>query len=140
VGRWKTPRPDCFTPEKKTRHPLYSRLGVRCLLETVNSKSADMLELKHLFNFKLFFSPMPPHVPYGLHGLPSRLWPKVGTPMRRSFVVPMRLMVIYEYEVPGGVLNLSSTELPRSWSPWESSPSRKNSHGNRESKPGPHNQ
>jgi hypothetical protein len=33
--------------------------------------------------------------------------------MRRSYVVPMRWMVIYEYEVPGGGLNLSSTELPR---------------------------
>jgi hypothetical protein len=45
--------------------------------------------------------------------------------MRRSYVVPMRWMVIYEYEVPGGALNLSSTKLPRPWSPWESSPSRK---------------
>jgi hypothetical protein len=52
-----------------------------------------------------------------------------GTPMRRSYVVPMRWMVIYGYEVPGGALNLSSTELPRPWSPWESSPSRKNPHG-----------
>jgi hypothetical protein len=53
---------------------------------------------------------------------------EVGTPMRRSYVVPMRWMVIYEYEVTGGALNLSSTKLPRSWSPWESSPSRKDSH------------
>jgi hypothetical protein len=37
--------------------------------------------------------------------------------------------VIYEYEVPGGVLNLSSTELPSPWSPCESSPSRKSPHG-----------
>jgi hypothetical protein len=28
--------------------------------------------------------------------------------MRRSYVVPMRWMVIYEYEVPGGALNLKS--------------------------------
>jgi hypothetical protein len=33
--------------------------------------------------------------------------------MRRSYVVPMSWMVIYEYEVPGGALNLNSTELPR---------------------------
>jgi hypothetical protein len=52
-----------------------------------------------------------------------------GMPMRRSYFVPMRWMVIYEYEVPEGALNLSSTELPRPWSPWESSPSRKNTHG-----------
>jgi hypothetical protein len=54
--------------------------------------------------------------------------------MRRSYVVPMRWMVIYEYEVPGRALNLSSTKLPRPWSPWESFPSRKNPHdrtGNR---------
>jgi hypothetical protein len=31
---------------------------------------------------------------------------EVGTPMRRGYVVPMRWMVIYEYEVPGGALNL----------------------------------
>jgi hypothetical protein len=54
--------------------------------------------------------------------------------MRRSYVVPMRWMVIYEYEVAGGTLNLSSTKLPKPCSPWESSPSRKNPHvrtGNR---------
>jgi hypothetical protein len=49
--------------------------------------------------------------------------------MRRSYAVPIRWMVIYEYEVPGGTLNQSSTKLPTPWSPWESSPSRKNSHG-----------
>jgi hypothetical protein len=49
--------------------------------------------------------------------------------MRRSYVVLVRLMLIYEYEVPGKVLNLSSTKLRRPWSPWESSPSRKNPHG-----------
>jgi hypothetical protein len=45
--------------------------------------------------------------------------------MRRGYVVPMRWMVIYEYEVPAGVLNLSSTKLLRPWSPWEPSPSSK---------------
>jgi hypothetical protein len=41
----------------------------------------------------------------------------------------MSWMVIYGYEVQGGALNISSTELPRPWSPRESSPSRKNPHG-----------
>jgi hypothetical protein len=27
-------------------------------------------------------------------------------------------MVIYEYEVKGGALNLNSTKLPRPWAPW----------------------
>jgi hypothetical protein len=49
--------------------------------------------------------------------------------MRHSYVVPMRWMVIYEYEVPEGALNPSSTKLPRPWSPWGSSPSSKNPHG-----------
>jgi hypothetical protein len=49
--------------------------------------------------------------------------------MMRSYVVPMRWMVIYKYEIPGGALNLRSTKLPRPWSPWESSPSRKNLQG-----------
>jgi hypothetical protein len=49
--------------------------------------------------------------------------------MRCSYVFPLRWMVIYEYEVPGGFLNLSSTKLPRSWSPRESFPSIKNPHG-----------
>jgi hypothetical protein len=48
--------------------------------------------------------------------------------MRRSYVVPMRWITMYEYEVPGGTLNLSSTKLPKPSSPWESSSSRKNPH------------
>jgi hypothetical protein len=54
---------------------------------------------------------------------------EAGTPMRRSDVAPMSWMVIYKYKEPGGTLNLSSTKLPRPWSPWESSPSKKNPHG-----------
>jgi hypothetical protein len=50
-------------------------------------------------------------------------------PMRRSYVVPMRWMVIYEYDVPGEALNPRSTKLSRAWSPWGSSLSRKNPHG-----------
>jgi hypothetical protein len=77
---------------------------------------------------------MPPHVPYGLCGLPSWLWPKCNWLLRLgrswgSYVVPMRWMVIYEYEVQGRALNLSSVKLPRPWSPWKSSPSMKNPHG-----------
>jgi hypothetical protein len=45
--------------------------------------------------------------------------------MRRSYVVPMRWMVIHEHEIPGGALKLSSTKLPRPWSPWESYPKGK---------------
>jgi hypothetical protein len=32
--------------------------------------------------------------------------------MRRGYVVPMRWMVIYEYGVPEGALNLNSTNYP----------------------------
>jgi hypothetical protein len=44
----------------------------------------------------------------------------------------MKWMVIYGYEILGGALNLSSTKLPRPWSPWESSPLRNNPHGKTE--------
>jgi hypothetical protein len=60
--------------------------------------------------------------------------------MRRSYVVPMRWMVIYVYEVPGGALNLKSTNYPdhgrqgdlplQGKIPWQ----------NRKSNPGPHDQ
>jgi hypothetical protein len=59
--------------------------------------------------------------------------------MRRSYVVPMRWIVIYDYEVPGGALNLNSAIqtmvamgifLFKEKSPWH----------NRESNPGPHDQ
>jgi hypothetical protein len=33
-------------------------------------------------------------------------------PMRRGYVVPMRWMVIYGFGVPGGALNLNSTNYP----------------------------
>jgi hypothetical protein len=51
--------------------------------------------------------------------------------MRSSYVVPMRWMVIYEYEVPGGALNLNSMVAMgifpfKENSPWQ----------NRESNPG----
>jgi hypothetical protein len=57
---------------------------------------------KHAGNF----FPMPPHVPSGLRVPPppvivAELYPTsdAGTPIRRSYVVPIRWMVIYEYEV-----------------------------------------
>jgi hypothetical protein len=49
-------------------------------------------------------------------------------PVRHSYIVPMRWVVIYECEVPGRALYLNSTKLSSPWSPWESSPSRKNPH------------
>jgi hypothetical protein len=58
--------------------------------------------------------------------------------MRRSYVVPMRCVVTYEYEVTGEALNLSSTKLPRPWSPLGFFLEGKDSHGERESNPGPH--
>jgi hypothetical protein len=59
---------------------------------------------------------MPPHVRHWLRGLPPgcgwSVTSEVGTPMRRSYVVLRRWMVIYEYGVPGGALNLNSTNYP----------------------------
>jgi hypothetical protein len=58
---------------------------------------------------------------FHLHGFASHITQCI----RKVAVVPMRWMLIYEYEVPGGALNLISTKLSRPWSPWESSPSRR---------------
>jgi hypothetical protein len=68
----------------------------------------------------------PPHVPYGLPGLLFRLWPKCNR------LLSDKVDVLYEYEAQGGALNLYSTKLPRPWSPWESSSSKKNPHGRTE--------
>jgi hypothetical protein len=89
---------------------------------------------KCIFIFFLSFFPMPPHVPYRLRGLPSRLWPKCNRLLRLGRpwgAVTLSLWGGWWYTcmnmkyVPGGTLNLSSAKLPRPWSPWESSPLRK---------------
>jgi hypothetical protein len=49
--------------------------------------------------------------------------------MKRSYVIPMRWMVIYEYGVPGGVLNLNSTNYPDHGHHGDPPLSRKNPHG-----------
>jgi hypothetical protein len=36
----------------------------------------------------------------------------VGTPIKHNYVVPMRWVVIFEYEVPGGALNLNYAKYP----------------------------
>jgi hypothetical protein len=81
---------------------------------------------------------MPPHVPYGLRGSLSGCGRSVtdfwGSDAHEVLLRCPDEMDICEYDVPGGALNLSSTKLPRPWSPWESSLSRKNPHcrtGNR---------
>jgi hypothetical protein len=65
-------------------------LGIHPKIETVNTEHSESLKSRRLsvlasgprglFYFLLLipltFLPMPPHVPYGLCGLPSRLWPK----------------------------------------------------------------
>jgi hypothetical protein len=84
------------------------------------------------FRENVIFFPMPLHVPYGLRGLPSRLWPKckrllkLGRPWGAVTLSPWGGWWYMEYEVPGGGLNLSSTKLPRPWSPWEYTLLRKN--------------
>jgi hypothetical protein len=49
--------------------------------------------------------------------------------MKHSYVVPMRWMVIYEYEVPGGALNLKSTNYPDHGRQGDLPPSGKHPHG-----------
>jgi hypothetical protein len=50
-------------------------------------------------------------------------------PMRRGYVVLMRWMVIYEYGVPGGALNLNSTNYPDPGHHGDPPVSGKNLHG-----------
>jgi hypothetical protein len=52
--------------------------------------------------------------------------------MRRGYVVPMRWMVIYEYGVPGGALNLNSTNYPDHGHHGDSPLTGKNLHGRAE--------
>jgi hypothetical protein len=79
-------------------------------LKIVTRANVDKVQFVSIF----FFNPMPPHVRHGLRGLPpGRGWTsEVGTPMRRSYVVWIRWMDIYGYEVPGGALNLNCTNYP----------------------------
>jgi hypothetical protein len=49
--------------------------------------------------------------------------------MRRGYFVPMSLMVIYGYEIPGGALNLNSTNYPDHGHHGDPLLSGKNPHG-----------
>jgi hypothetical protein len=72
---------------------------------------------------------MPPHVRHGLRGLPSRLWLKCNRLLSLGYVFPMRWMVKYEYEVPGGTFNLNSTNYPDHGHQGDPPLSGKNPHG-----------
>jgi hypothetical protein len=81
---------------------------------------------------EVFFSPlMPPHVPYWLRGLPFRLRPKcnrllsLGRPWSPVTLSRLGGWWYMNIEYQEGALSLSSDKLPRPWSLWESSPSRK---------------
>ena len=86
----------------------------------------------HTRNIFFFFGPMPPHVllvdfvvlppGHGRNVTDFWGWDAHEAQLRCPDVV---WVVIEEDVVPGGALNLNSTNLPRPWSPWESSPSRK---------------
>jgi hypothetical protein len=54
--------------------------------------------------------------------------------MRHGYVLPMRWMVIYEYGVPGGALNLNSTNYPDNGHHGDPSLSGKNPHGRTENR------
>jgi hypothetical protein len=58
--------------------------------------------------------------------------------MRHGYVVQMRWIVIYGYEVPGGALNLNSTNYPDHGHHGDPPLSGKNPHGRAEWNPGPH--
>ena len=82
---------------------------------------------------KIFFFPQCPHMSIcGLRGPPSCAWQecnrllRFGRPWGAVTLSQWCVWVVIEEDVvPGGALNLKSTNLPRPWSPWESSPTRK---------------
>jgi len=69
-------------------------LGHYCdTFRSVMESTVHLPVQKDVTSIDFFFS-MPPHVLYGLRGLPSWAWQKCNrllrwTPMRRSYVVPM---------------------------------------------------
>ena len=89
------------------------------------------LERLHIVT-NVFFCPMPPHVlfvdfvvlPPGHGRSVTYVW---GWDVHEAQLrCPDDVWVVIEEDVvPGGALNLKSTNLPRPWSPRESSPSRK---------------
>ena len=85
---------------------------------------------KHMSKF--FPPPMSPHILCGFRGPPFWAWQecnrllRLGRPWGAVTLSRWRVWVVIEGDVvPGGALNLNSTNLPRPWSPRESSPSRK---------------
>ena len=80
-----------------------------------------------------FPPPILPHVIFsGLRGPPSWAWQecnrilRLGHPWGAVTLSRWCVWVVIEVDgVPGGALNLNYTNLPRLWSPWESSSSRK---------------
>jgi hypothetical protein len=56
--------------------------------------------------------------------------------MRRSYVVLMRWMVIHEYGVPGGALNLNSANYPDRGQHGDPPLTGKNLHGRAGNQPG----
>jgi hypothetical protein len=55
-------------------------------------------------------------------------------PMRCGYIVPMRWMMIYEYAVPGGALNLNSTNSQDHGHHGDPPLSVKNPHGRAENR------
>jgi hypothetical protein len=73
--------------------------------------------------FIYLFNPMPPHVPYGLRGLPSRLWPKCNRLLRLRR--PWGAVTLSRW----GALNLNCTNYPDHGHHGDPPLSRKNPHG-----------
>jgi hypothetical protein len=55
----------------------------RYMNKTHNKRLFRLAKIREfLSHYKYIFFPMPPYVPYGLRGLPSRLWPKCNRLLR----------------------------------------------------------
>jgi hypothetical protein len=93
----------------------WSTITVACVIKRLQALHDNVVPAQRIgvwkFRKHFFFLPMQPHVLYGLHGLPSRLWPKcnrllrLGRPWGAVMLSLCRWMVIQEHEVPRGALN-----------------------------------
>jgi hypothetical protein len=81
---WRT-RLACWIPKATNKHNMYITFcfsPATVVAQTLLSVTFYFLCQSFLFLVHMFLSPMPPHVPHGLRGLPSRLWPKCNRLLR----------------------------------------------------------
>jgi hypothetical protein len=82
TGKVQELRSDVYSLRRSFPFHRYHRCStVENYIGSVNL-SANWRTSDQVFETRSVFPPIPPHVPYGLRGLPSRLWPKCNRLLR----------------------------------------------------------